>query len=316
MKKLSRLVPGDRVDIIAPASRCSDVQLKELIVLLKSWQLVCHVSEGLFGPDLFCANSDDKRLQFLKEALFNSESKAIISARGGYGSMRLIPGLRSLAPPSMAKIFVGMSDTTALQLYLQQKWQWPTIHGSSAPDRFSQESIGALKSLLFGEASVQFDELCPLNEAAKETRLIESTLIGGNLSLVQASIGCDWQMQAANKIILLEEIGERGYRIDRMLQHLQQAGMFEGAVTILLGDFLGGNEPDGSSLVDKTLKRFAESCDIPVIQVKGVGHGHVNFPVPLGTRTLLKLGDTIQLHCAGCMEREEPNRLIDFVAIS
>lgn len=299
MKKLPILQPGDSVEIIAPASRCTDEQLEALKALFKSWQLNCLVPDNIFGEDLFCANTDEIRFKHLKNALINAETKAIICARGGYGSMRLIPELAKITPPETPKIFVGMSDTTSLQLFLQQHWQWPTIHGAAAPDRFSPESIMSLKSILFGDVQqVAFTELVPLNKAAEKNNVIEASVTGGNLCLIQAGIGTSWQINGRYKIILLEEIGERGYRTDRMLEHLRQANIFQDAAAILFGDFLEGKEPDGSSLITPVLNRFAENCEIPVIQIKGIGHGYINFPIPLGTTAKLQLGSEIKLSCA------------------
>ncbi len=299
MLKLPSLKPGDSIDIIAPASRCTEAQLKTLKELLESWQLSCIIADDIFGDDPFCANTDEIRLSQLVNALTNTQTKAIICARGGYGSMRLIPALSKMTPPPHPKLFVGMSDTTALQLYLQQQWQWPTIHGASAPDRFSPESIASLKSILFADVKqIQFTGLLPLNLHAKKKRLINSYIAGGNLSLVQAGIGTSWQLDGRDKIILLEDTGERGYRVDRMFQHLAQAGILKDAAAILIGDFTEGNEANGISLVEEAINRFAHSCQIPVVRVKGIGHGYTNYALPLGTATTLKLGDEMTLTCS------------------
>lgn len=298
MKKLTTLQSGDFVEIIAPASRCTDQHLSDIQSLLTSWGLNCIVSSDIFGDDLLCANSDTVRFELLKNALFNPKTKAIICARGGYGSMRLIPQLSTLEPPSTPKLFIGMSDITALNLYLQQTWQWPVIHGALALDKFSSESIEAAKSILFGNIEqIEFDAL-PLNKHAIKNYSIETSITGGNLCLVQTSLNTLWQLDGSQKIIFLEEINERGYRIDRMLEHLHQAAIFQKASAILFGDFLGGNEPDGNSLVQPVLERFASHCDIPVVQVKGIGHGHTNFPIPLGTLARLNLGEKIKLTCS------------------
>ncbi len=298
MKTLPILYPGDSVELIAPASRCSDSQLLNLKKLIESWQLNCIVKKDIFGRDLFCANSDEVRFEHLKEALTNPAIKAVICVRGGYGSMRLIPQLATIKPPTQPKLFVGMSDITSLHLYLQQQWGWATIHGAASPDKFSPESIAALKTLLFAEAqTTQFNELKPLNDLAKENRVIESSVTGGNLTLIQAGIGTNWQMDGRNKILLLEEVGERGYQVDRMLEHLRQAGLFTQAAAILFADFLEADEPDGSSLIQPLLERFAANCEIPVLQMAGIGHGAVNFPVPCQTKAQLKLGLNAQLTC-------------------
>lgn len=298
MQILPSLKPNDIVDLIAPASRCTEQRLLEIKELLTSWQLHCRMSDSIFGDDLLCANSDAQRLQHLRYALQNPESKAVICVRGGYGSMRLIPALKALQPPTEAKLFIGMSDITALNLFLLQKWQWPVIHAGLAPDKFSSESLNAVKSLLFAESSnIQFKGRA-LNQAAQKKLQLEAIMSGGNLCLLQTSIGTDWQLDAAHKIIFIEEVGERGYRVDRMLEHLHQAGLFAKAAAIVFGDFLGGEEPNGSSLIQSVLERFAKTCPFPVIQIQGVGHGYTNLPLIFGTTTILSLGDDITLNCA------------------
>lgn len=298
MQVLPVLKPGDKVEIIAPASRCTDEQLLGLKALLESWQLHCIVAQDIFAKDLLCANTDEARLQHFIHAVKNPETKAIVCARGGYGSMRIIPQLATVMPSKIAKIFVGMSDTTALQLYMQQHWSWPSVHGSLLPDKYSKESLDAIKALFFADVpQLVYANLAPLNEHAKQHRLIHATITGGNLTLVQTSIGTDWQINAKNKIVLLEEVSERGYRVDRMLEHLSQTGLLEGARAILFGDFIQCEEPNGQSLIQDILLRFAKTCECPVVQIAGIGHGYVNNPLLLGTPTALQLGSAITLTC-------------------
>lgn len=288
---------GDTVEIIAPASRCTDTQLQQLQQLLQAWGLHCLVSTDIFGTDLLCAHTDEQRFQSLKDALLNPHTKAVVCARGGYGSLRLIPALQTVQPPRAPKLFIGMSDITALQLYLQQRWDWPTLHGALLPDRVSTESTALMKSIMFGEQEAIAFEAQPLNKAATTNQFLESTVIGGNLCLVQTGLGTSWQMDGRNKIIFLEEVGERAYRVDRMLEQLSQANAFHEATAIVFGDLLQGEEPDGSCLIQPVLERFANRCPLPVIQVAGVGHGTTNFPLPLGTRAQLRLGKKAELVC-------------------
>lgn len=297
MRELPILKPGDNVEVIAPASRCSDKRITEIRTLLNSWQLNCIIDENMFGADLLCANTDEARLHFLKAALLKPETKAVICARGGYGSMRLIPELHKVTKPEQNKLFIGMSDITALNLYLLQQWHWPVLHGALAVDKFSPESIAAIKALLFADNNkIEFMGR-PCNKQAELCQVLESTITGGNLSMVQASIGTTWQIDGHQKVIFLEEISERAYRVDRMLEHLQQTGLFNNAAAIIFGDFLKGEEPDGSSLIQPILERFAMQCSIPVIQIAGIGHGHTSYPLPLGTKVQLLLGDKIKLIC-------------------
>lgn len=295
MHSLPILKPGDTVEIIAPASRCSDSRLEKLRDLLLSWQLNCIVEPDIFGRDILCANSDELRFKSLRRALERPETKAIICARGGYGCMRLIPALSQVKPPSRPKLFVGMSDITALNLYFEQQWQWPTIHGALIQDIYSPESIAAMKAILFAEVDQVSYQAKPLNDPAKKNSKLEASVTGGNLCLLQTSIGTSWQMQGQSKFILMEEVGERGYRVDRMLEHLKQANLFKDAAAIILGDFIEGDEPDGTSLIQPVLERFAQLCEIPVVQVAGIGHGRTNLPISLGTKACLQLGNEIEL---------------------
>lgn len=298
MHTLPILKAGDSIEIIAPASRCSDEQLKELREILLSWQLNCIVADNIFGHDLLCANTDTIRFNALKNALQRTDTQAIICARGGYGSIRLIPELAKIKKIPRPKLFIGMSDITALNLYLQQKWNWPILHGALAQDKFSAESIDSLQAIVFGKTNkINFQGL-PLNEPAKRKQVLSSTITGGNLCLVQASLATAWQIDARGKIIFFEEVGERAYRIDRMLEQLDQSTIFKNAVAILLGDFLGGEEPNGLSLIPPVLERFAQSSRIPVIRLKGIGHGSTNYPLPLGTPVTLTLGNDIRVTCA------------------
>ncbi|KTC65761.1 LD-carboxypeptidase [Legionella adelaidensis] len=288
------LKPNDQVELIAPASRCSEERLQLTQQMLTSWGLQCIVNPSLFGSDLLCANSDFMRSQLLIEALTNPDNKAIICLRGGYGSMRLIPELHKIKQMEF-KLFIGMSDITALNLFFMQKWKWPVLHGGIAPDYYTLESLARYKSYLFGEINQLEFQGSALNQHALKNNTISSTITGGNLCLLQASIGTTWEIDTQNKFVFIEEVGERGYRIDRMLEHLTQTGIFSKAQGIILGDFTGGNEPDGSSLIQPVLERFAQAQSIPVFQIKGVGHDSTNFPLPLGIPAHIHLGDTINL---------------------
>lgn len=272
-KKLEYLQAGDTVDIIAPGSRCKVEILEKVKQLLATWGLQCNISPAIFGEDLHCANSAAERLQQLKQALSNQTSKAIWCLRGGYGSAKLIPFLNKIKPVKQTKFFIGFSDVTVLHLFLEQNWGWSTLHAPSAKqvalNEVSLESIDTLKRLLFGTINILSYKLTPLNSPAKINHILKASVTGGNLSLIQTSIGTAWQIDTTDKILLLEDVNERAYRVDRMLEHLEQAGIFKKAKAILLGDFTGGEEPDGKSLMQETLKNFAEYYKIPVLGMSG-----------------------------------------------
>ncbi len=290
---LPYLNAGDVVEIIAPASRCTHAQLSGLQELLRQWDLRPQVAADIFGDDLLCAHDDAHRLHSLYKALSNPYSKAVLCARGGYGSMRLIPELLKLPKPETPKLFIGLSDITALHLFLMQHWGWPVIHGGITIDKTLPTSIVRLKDLIFApDKKIIKTDLSPMNQNAAEFAQITAKLTGGNLCLVQTSLATPWQIKAENCILILEEVGERGYKVDRMLAQLEQAGVFSQVKAILLGDFSAGEEADGSSLVEPVLKRFAESCSVPVLRIQGFGHNAHNDPLILGTEILLTTGNT------------------------
>ncbi len=286
-----QLKSGDTVDVIAPSSKVPPDVLEKVKALLASWNLHCRMPSDLLGQDLFSANTTEIRIKHLKEALTNSTSKAIWCLRGGYGATKLIPSLSDLGQLKNPKILIGSSDITALHIFLQDKYGWSTIHGPGSAtvvtEKVSKESVEQLKEILFQKKTQVIKNIIPLNHFAKEEQIIKAPITGGNLSLIQTSLGTDWQIQTKNKILLIEEVNEKGYRIDRTLEHLNQAGIFNQVKAILFGDIMGGEEPEGKSYAQDAIKLFAEHSTLPIFQVNGVGHGFINTPIILGKEATL-----------------------------
>lgn len=295
--KWKPLEPGDIVDIVAPASHCAPERLDGAIRFLIEWGLKPRVPQRIFGKDVICANTDEIRFDQLVNALSAQDSKAVWCLRGGYGSNRLVPELLKMrVPKGQPKLFIGLSDITTLNLYLNQIWKWPTIHGPML-DRLGRGEtklvyLRELRNIFFGKtAEIQFKNLKPLNEAARVTSRISGVVTGGNIVTLQSSLGTDLPWETRGKILFMEEIGERGYRVDRILEHFRQAGRLEKARAIVLGDFTGGEEPDGKSRAPKVIRRFASELHIPVFSGIQSGHGTIQRPVPLGTPSILEIGE-------------------------
>jgi muramoyltetrapeptide carboxypeptidase len=289
------LTPGTAVDVIAPAGAgCAPDTVEKVKILLQSWQLLPRISPNLFGDDLLCANTDENRFKQLTEALYNSESGAVWCLRGGYGCTRLMPELLKLKAPETNKLFIGFSDITTLHLFLQQKWYWQTLHGPSANQvahrRIDFESIQEFRNVIFGKVHELVFSLYPLNDAANQTTLIRAPVVGGNLTLVQASLATPWQIETKDKILFLEEVNEAAYRIDRMLQHLQQSGILQHVKAVLFGDFVPGKKSNDIELIQCVLKHFAQAQSCPILHCLGIGHGEKNRSLPLATKAELALG--------------------------
>ncbi|MGQ3889834.1 S66 peptidase family protein [Legionella sp. CNM-1927-20] len=287
---------GDTIDIVAPSSKCHLSVIEKLKDIIHSWGLKCHIPDDLFGESLLYANSDEKRFTHLYKALLNPTSKVVWCLLGGYGSTKLISKLNQIKIPPHPKLLIGFSDITALHIFLQGQWGWITLSGPSgyqvSLNRVSGTSIELLQNILFGKtATLIYDNIIPLNQLAKNQQTITAPIIGGNLHLIQASLGTFWQIDPTNKILFIEEFNERAYRIDRILAQLEQAGIIKPAKAILFGDMIDKGEPNGRFLVKEVIQEFSTQCDVPVLQISNIGHGAINNPLLLGYFAKLCLGD-------------------------
>lgn len=287
---------GDLVEIIAPGSSCKPEGLQGGLKFLETWGLTPKLPHKIFAPDVICSNTDENRFDHLREALLADDSRAVWCVRGGYGSNRLVPELAKLKKPKgPPKLFIGYSDITTLHTFLNKQWGWPTIHGPMI-DRIGRglilpKELKELHELFFGERdSITFKGLKPMNAAAKKAGTVKGAVTGGNLMTLQSSIGTKAPWDSKGQIIFIEEIDERGYRVDRMLEQLHQSGHFAKAKAIVFGEFVGGKEADGTNRIPAVLKRFADSLSIPVLSEVEAGHGDMQRPVPFGTSAKLTLG--------------------------
>lgn len=296
-KSWSFLKKNDIVDIIAPASRSTSDKLEDGIRWVEQTGLIPRVPFDIMKTDLFFAAPLEVQLEHMKHAIY-SDSKAIWCLRGGYGSMRLVPFLKKLKPPKKAKLFIGFSDITSLHLFLSQEWKWKTIHGRTIsqmhPDFSKTPDRRFLKDVIFGKKEeMTFKKLIPLNDLARENKSIKASITGGNLRIVQSSIGTEWELQANKKILFIEDVGERGYSVHRMLEQMVQAKIINKSLkAVVFGDFTEGLEKDGKDLTGEAIERFAEKAPFPVLRGLPAGHGHaLNYPVPYNTMCELKLGN-------------------------
>jgi muramoyltetrapeptide carboxypeptidase len=302
-----KLQSGDIVDVVAP-SYGRDIDLNSIAQVIRNMGFVPRIPDNMIvkGADLFCANTDEVRFEQLKQAIFAEDSKIIWAFRGGYGAARLIPKLLELPCPAKPKIFIGHSDMTVFHIFFTQQYGWSTIHGRTISEFVARntppEEVENTLDILFArKPTTILKGLKPLNKAAKASQSIEAKIIGGCISLIQTSIGTDWQLNSAGKIVLLEDVDERGYRIDRMLEHIMQAKILKQARAIIVGDIICGKEADGSQLCTDAIQRWAESINIPVISCPQVGHGDHNWPVPMNMTARLVLGEvpTLEIETFG-----------------
>lgn len=284
---------GDIVEIIAPASYHSANDLLKAQKTIKSWGLVTRTFIDFESFHPFHSDEDEARFQDLKRALYSPNSSLIWCLRGGYGSARLIEKLSKLKKPKKEKILIGYSDITSLHIFLNQKWGWKTIHGPMIssfgnPD-FKKSCLSEIKKIIFEKSYTQKIRLSPMNEEAQKLKKIQGALCGGNLSVIQLSIGTPSKLVTNGKILILEDVGERGYKVDKMLNHLQNANVLKGCRGIIFGEFTGGHEASGESYVDFALMRFALELKVPVYKTEVFGHGKINRPLLFNEKNYTKI---------------------------
>lgn len=278
-------IPMSHIALIAPSY---PIPKKDVILTqqyLENLGMVVSVPDDLLGEDLLCANSDEKRLFHLQNALNDPTVDIIWLLRGGYGLTRLMPDLLQMKKPEKEKLFIGFSDGTALHLFLNQFWGWPSLHAAGA-NQLAKQTVGphtiqtTLQVVKKGLSNCHLPLLHPFNREAKKMETLQGVVTGGNLCVLTCGLGTDWQVDSTGKILFLEDVDERGYSIDRMLNHLEQAHVWEGVKAIIFGDFIKGLEADGTSLIWPVIQRFAESTHLPVFRVEGCGHDNENLPLP------------------------------------
>jgi muramoyltetrapeptide carboxypeptidase len=294
------LVQNDLIEIIAPGSSAPLENLVKGAEVLRSWGFQVQYDENILNPEMYLANSDKYRFEAFKKAMTNPKVKAVWCLRGGYGAIRLLPMIEKMPIPKKEKLLIGFSDVTSLHNLINRKWKWPSLHASLidrlGTGKLSPENIKELQSSLFDSNHVStYENLIPLNETAKKKKVIKSEIIGGNLVVLSSSIGTASQLKTKGKILFLEEIAERAYRIDRLLHQMKQAKMFEGVSAVVFGDFVNCQEADGKDYVQPTLENFFRDLKVPVFKGMQAGHGEIQRPVFFNTQTVLTCGSTAQM---------------------
>lgn len=232
--------------------------------------------ERLFATHRYLAGTDDARLAQLQAALDDAEVRAIFAARGGYGAMRLLPRLRFTTP----KHLVGFSDVTALHL-AAQRHGWQSLHAPVLTQLGKQPAdvVARVFAALEGRA------LPPLHGTRTVVPgVAEGPLLGGNLSVLSRLIGTPCLPDLRGALLLVEDVGERPYRLDRMWTHLRLAGLLDGLAGVVVGDFTGCEEKDVDYSSATILDEEAKALGLPCAAGFRIGHGDVNEPVVLGAR--------------------------------
>jgi muramoyltetrapeptide carboxypeptidase len=286
--KPPRLRKGDSVGIIAPAGPVERSELEPAIDLLESLGYRTVSSNRLYDRKGYLAGDDEVRLEALHAMFENKEIKAVLCARGGYGTLRILDRVDFELIRDHPKIIVGYSDITALLLSIYRHTGLVTFHGPVVREfpKNREQNLNAILELVRGETLPRLDMT---NGNALREGKRTGILLGGNLSLMTSLIGTAFLPSLKGAIVFVEERNEPPYRIDRMLTHLRLSGVLNGIHGLVTGRFEACGNTDA---INRLLLDAVMDQDIPVMTGLPVGHGQENVTLPLGLKVSI---DTDQM---------------------
>jgi muramoyltetrapeptide carboxypeptidase len=292
------LQPGDTVGIVAPASDVKRELLEAGCETLRRLGYKPFFLDSIFAQDLYFAGSIERRARELEEMFVRDEVRAILCARGGYGSNYLLKHLDLNKIKAHPKIFVGYSDLTTLLTYFADSAGFVTFQGPMvAKDFVRADGVDLLswERALHGvsEWTLQPDsEVKPLVAGSAE-----GILYGGCLSMLVASLGTPYEIRPAGTILFIEDVATKPYQIDRMLMQLKVAGKLADVQAIIFGEMLDCLQTkDQGYTLEEVILRVVGDLGVPVAY--GLRSGHVsrgNITLPIGVRARLSVSNKFEL---------------------
>jgi len=299
------------VAVVAASSVVPRVELDAGAERLRAEGLDVRVDPRCLSAHFTYAGADHDRAASFWDAATNPAIDILWMARGGYGAGRLLPLLADLAvargSPPPRKLLVGYSDVTVLHEFVRTRWNWSTLHAPmpAAPNfgQYHKAHWRALIDLVHGRHPHRAWGERPLTWLNPPPgKSVEAEIIGGNLALWASAVGTPFApTPARDRILVLEDVGERFYRLDRMLTQVRQAGLLDGTAALLLGDFTDCDDdppklvraaaPDGTQTPLRpqlhwpdALREIFARLPVPVATGLPVGHGPNFAPLPLGAK--------------------------------
>lgn len=289
----NKLFSGARIGLIAPASAAREDKIQKAIDNIESWGLEVVEGKYLRSKNGFLAATDQQRLEDLHLMFSDSTIDAIWCVRGGYGTTRILDELDYDLIRRNPKILLGYSDITALLNAIYLRTGLITYHGPVASSDMTDYVKGEIKNTLFSKNNTS--TILPLNQPGEGEQgysiikggKAEGRLVGGNLSILAAMCGSGYLPDFSNKIVFIEDVGERPYRLDRMLVQLKQATQLKSAAAIVFGQFTDCDGPQDSQTVEDVLMDLVKDIPCPVVTGYSIGHVSNQCVLPVGQKAVL-----------------------------
>lgn len=283
---------GDTIAVVAPCSPPSMEYLEKGVRFLRSLKLNVVYGNNISKRSGYLAGTDDERASDLNDAFVNEEVRGVFLARGGYGCMRIIDRLDLEGLSRDPKILFGMSDATAIQLFIYKElglvsFSGPMVAGQLGRglDPWSEESY--IQSLFVRQGGGWAS--CERQGRIKVIRhgSAKGPLLGGCISIVSELLGTPYMPALSGAILLLEDVNEPMYRLDRMFTQLRLAGIYDRISGIVLGHFIGSDGSDLSDHVEDLVLEMTKQFEFPVVSRFPHGHGLPNVTLPHGMTAIL-----------------------------
>lgn len=277
--------PGDVVRVVAPSSPFDSADFEAGLAVLRGWDLIPRFRPDIHERRAYLAGTPERRAEELHEAFEDTEATAIFCVRGGYGLTTVLPLLDPHRLARHPKPLIGCSDVTVLLNWLVQTAGMTAIHGPmlGALGHGDEAGQARLKRLLMEDT--QPEELVSTLPGAADWCVAPGTgrgrALGGSLSMLAALCGTPWQLDTAGAVLFLEDVGERPYRIDRLLTQLAAAGLFEQVAAVVIGDMVDCDDGDELSW-RHAVDRIFRPLSVPVLVGLSFGHAVPNLAIPLG----------------------------------
>jgi len=288
------LKAGANIGIVSTARKISREAVQRAVNTLKNWQFEVQLGATIGAEKDQFAGSDAFRTQDFQQMLDDPGIDAILCAKGGYGTVRIIDQLDFSRFIQHPKWIAGFSDVTVIHAHVNNVLGLPTIHslmpGSFPANPAASRSVDSLRSALEGNLPTHATESHPLNQMGAG----EGTLIGGNLSILYNLIGSPEDFDPAGKILFIEEVDEYLYHVDRMMWALRRAGKLRGLAGLIVGGItaMNDNETPFGQTAEEIIHQHTVDCDFPVCFGFPAGHSSENRAFYLGSDVRLSVNET------------------------
>lgn len=296
--KPKALQHGDTIGVVVPAGPVNRERIDRALARVHERGFRIKTYGDIYRSSGYLAGDDATRAAELMAAFADPETTAVWCARGGYGVMRLLDRIDFEVIRRNPKIFVGFSDITALHHAFHQATGLTTFHGPNLQDGFGKPddmppaNERALWRAILADNQPSAGEETPIDLAGADTSQLRTLhggtctarLTGGNLAVIAGMLGTPYEMQTAGRILFLEDIGERLYRIDRYLSQLRLAGKLSKLAGVVLGSFSydDGDQADDPVAIAALCEEFFADLGVPVLAGFPAGHAESNLTLPIG----------------------------------